>query len=187
MPLDTTGISNENEFYTDHYLSSILENDLKEIFSSWQKQFQEQGTRPPAQLLNALPKSYFRLKARLEKTRRLSEILEAEQTIIRELLDALGYRISPVLRSGESGTCIPVLAEIRKPDGSPNLWIVEAVSQVAEPEDPLQLNFIDEQYTFPSEESEEIEIPEGDLSEIITREIFGLKSPPRWVDRKSVV
>ncbi len=30
MAIDITGITNENEFYTHHYLSAILENELKE-------------------------------------------------------------------------------------------------------------------------------------------------------------
>ena len=29
------GISNENEFYTEHYVHSILEGDLRELFSRW--------------------------------------------------------------------------------------------------------------------------------------------------------
>ena len=35
MALNLTGISNENEFYTHHYLSAILETDLKEVFEKW--------------------------------------------------------------------------------------------------------------------------------------------------------
>ena len=31
MAIDLTGITNENEFYTHHYLSAILENDLTAI------------------------------------------------------------------------------------------------------------------------------------------------------------
>lgn len=29
--IDLTGITNENEFYTHHYLSVILDNDLKNL------------------------------------------------------------------------------------------------------------------------------------------------------------
>jgi hypothetical protein len=36
MALNLTGISNENEFYTHHYLSAILESDL--IFAKWSAQ-----------------------------------------------------------------------------------------------------------------------------------------------------
>ncbi len=42
MALDTTGIGNENEFYTDHYLRAILEDDLKEVFAAW-KQREDQA------------------------------------------------------------------------------------------------------------------------------------------------
>ena len=38
MAINLTGISNENEFYTHHYLSAILENDLKELFAKWSAQ-----------------------------------------------------------------------------------------------------------------------------------------------------
>ncbi len=33
--IDLTGITNENEFYTHHYLSVILENDLKDLYRDW--------------------------------------------------------------------------------------------------------------------------------------------------------
>ena len=36
MSLDLTGITNENEYYSHHYLSAILEGDLKETFAQWQ-------------------------------------------------------------------------------------------------------------------------------------------------------
>ena len=37
MALDLTGITNENEFYTHHYLAAILEGDLKPLFEGWSK------------------------------------------------------------------------------------------------------------------------------------------------------
>ena len=42
MAIDITGITNENEFYTHHYLSAILENDLKDLFSQWKKKAEEE-------------------------------------------------------------------------------------------------------------------------------------------------
>jgi hypothetical protein len=35
MSLDLTGINNENEYYSHHYLTAIFEGDLKETFSQW--------------------------------------------------------------------------------------------------------------------------------------------------------
>ena len=37
MSLDLTGINNENEYYSHHYLSAIFEGDLKETFGHWQE------------------------------------------------------------------------------------------------------------------------------------------------------
>jgi hypothetical protein len=45
MPIDLAGISNENEFYTEHYLSAILDGDLRETLSRWRRQAEEAGAR----------------------------------------------------------------------------------------------------------------------------------------------
>jgi len=186
MPIDTTGISNENEFYTDHYLRAILEDDLKEIFSRWKDDFEESGKKPPDQLLRALPKDYFKTKADLEKLRHLSDVLAGQSEFVYSLLNALGYEIEPGLRFTETGAVIPILGEIAKSSGAPDLWILESVTPVTEPEDPLQQQLLPEQYP----EADEMKILDKEYVEIITREIFGLSQPPRWIlllDFNSVV
>jgi hypothetical protein len=35
MALDLTGITNEREFYADHYIDSVLEGDLRPVFLKW--------------------------------------------------------------------------------------------------------------------------------------------------------
>ena len=85
MALDTTGISNENEFYSDHYLRAILENDLKEVFSRWKEDSEKNGSKPPYEMLQALPKNYFRTKANLEKINQLSDIFEEQQDFVYSL------------------------------------------------------------------------------------------------------
>jgi len=177
MPIDTTGISNENEFYTNHYLRAILEDDLKEIFSRWKAESEEGGKKPPDQLLRALPKDYFKTKADLEKLRRLSDVLAGQSEFVYSLLNTLGYEIEPGLRFTETGAVIPILGEIAKSSGAPDLWILESVTPVTEPEDPLQQQLLPEQYP----ESDEIKILDKEYVEIITREIFGLSQPPRWI------
>lgn len=74
MAINLTGISNENEFYTHHYLSAILENDLKELFAKWSAQEEQSAVagqpatwRPPHTKLGGLSKLYFVLRNRLEK------------------------------------------------------------------------------------------------------------------------
>ncbi len=82
MALDLTGINNENEFYSHHYLSAIFEGDLKDTFTQWQNQedtyreaikitgekndvFAE--TRAPWIRLRSLGQDFFQLQNQLEK------------------------------------------------------------------------------------------------------------------------
>ena len=53
MALDLTGITNENEFYTHHYLTAILENDLKGLFSRWEGREAQSGEKPPYDRLDS--------------------------------------------------------------------------------------------------------------------------------------
>lgn len=36
MSFPLVGIENKNEFYSQHYLDEVLEQDLKELFARWQ-------------------------------------------------------------------------------------------------------------------------------------------------------
>ena len=65
MSIDITGITNENEFYTHHYLAAILENDLKEVFQEWKRREEEDNTPQPATLLGGLRRDFFRMLASL--------------------------------------------------------------------------------------------------------------------------
>src|ERR1035441_10416492 len=98
MAINLTGISNENEFYTHHYLSAILENDLKDLFAKWSARQEEPATasqpaawRPPYAKLGALSKLYFVLRNQLEKTTHPAAIQQAQHEFFAVLLDALGY------------------------------------------------------------------------------------------------
>ncbi len=177
MALDITGIINENDYYTDHYLHEILETDLKDLFSQWRAQAEETGTASPDQRLRSLAQSYFATKADLERARSLPDILEGQADFVERLLDALGYEVHAQLKAGESGVALPILGEISKPNGSPQLWILETATSVLEPEDPLLQTILPEQYPDDVEDTLHEEI----LVDIITREVFGLQDPPRWV------
>jgi len=176
MALDLTGIINENEYYTDHYLREILEGDLKDLFSQWRQQAEEDGRTPPDQALRSLAQSYFTTKALLERVRKLPEILNAQAPFLGELLAALGYDAHPAVRIGEPDVPVPILGEITKPGGRPRLWILETVTSVLEPEDPLEQAIQEEQYTEAQEG-----YPEDPWGDVITRQVFGLPDPPRWV------
>ncbi len=178
MALDLTGIGNENEFYTHHYLAAILENDLRGFFSQWTDHEAQTGIKPPYDQLARLHKNYFALRNRLERLRDPEEILAAQREFLPELLAVLGYEYAPNVKELDSGALIPIAGEIRKTSGVPDLWIIETVSPVTENTDPLESNFIKAQYG--NADAEKI-LTDLTLTEIITKQIFTLAEPPRWI------
>lgn len=178
MALDLTGITNENEFYTHHYLTAILENDLRGFFSQWADREAQTGIKPPYDQLARLHKNYFALRNRMERLRDPEEILVAQREFLPELLAVLGYEYAPDVKELDSGALIPIAGEIRKTSGVPDLWIIETVSPVTENTDPLESNFIKTQYG--NADAENI-LSDLTLTEIITKQIFTLAEPPRWI------
>ncbi|MEI6262740.1 MAG: hypothetical protein WCR46_22930, partial [Deltaproteobacteria bacterium] len=179
MAMDITGITNENEFYTHHYLSAILENDLKDIFSQWKQKEDEQAIPQPHTKLRSLRKEFFTRQGLLERERKIKERLSLQREFTSQLLLALGYDYDPQTVSlDDDCNIIPLASKIDRPDGSPALWIIEAVNVPEEDSDPLELYFLPEQYPVGDEIQK---LPDISLEEIITRQIFGKAEPPRWV------
>lgn len=180
MAIDTTGITNENEFYTHHYLAAILENDLKDVFSQWKQQEEENGTPQPYTLLRGLRKEFFAAHILLEKEKKTEDRLTIQREFLVRWLAALGYQYHHQTADLGDVGIIPLLGGISKADGSPDLWIVEALTGHDEEADPLELTFLWEQY--PSGDEEEAKrILDVSLEEIISKYVFGGAEPPRWV------
>lgn len=179
MSIDITGITNENEFYTHHYLAAILENDLKDVFSEWKRKEEEEGTPQPYTLLRSLRKEFFATHTLLEKEKKNEDRLVIQREFLVRLLDALGYQYHQQTVDLDDTGSIPLLGGISKADGSPDLWIIEALTLHDEESDPLELNLLEEQY--PSGDEEAKKILDVSIEEIVTKHVFGRTEPPRWV------
>ncbi len=101
MALDLTGITNENEFYTEHYLKAILEGDLRGLFDSWNKLEQ-----PPYTAL-----------ARLARQDRNPEWWPS-------FFEVLGYRMHPRVQTFGDASSLELAGELLNSSGAPYLWIV---------------------------------------------------------------
>lgn len=172
--INLNGISNENEFYTQHYLSVILENDLKDLFGNWSDKDREE-TSPPT-LLNRLTRPYFILLDHLRRERTPARRLEIQREIESSVMEALGYRFDPAVVPMDDDSSLPVLCRLDKADGSPELWVLEALEDSDET-DPLNLPPSKDQ--FP--EGTDAGNTNATWEEIISRKVFGRREPPRWV------
>jgi hypothetical protein len=179
MAMDLTGITNENGFYTHHYLSAVLENDLKDVFKEWRRREEEEGIRSPYAELRPLAKDFFTARSKLERERKASERLELQRDFLQKLLPVLGYPLHIDLKELEEGKSIPVLGEVRKPSGAPELWILETLCSPGEDEDPLEASLQASQCPVGSDL--DADIVAMSLEDLITRKVFGRSEPPRWV------
>jgi hypothetical protein len=127
MPIDLTGITNENEFYTHHYLAAILEGDLKPLFEAWARQ-----ERPPWEALLALTRPFQAIDRESDPTERQA----LRQKWFANLLGVLGYELNPDVVELEDGTLLSLAGQITRANGQPELWILEALDG-AEEDDPL--------------------------------------------------
>jgi hypothetical protein len=179
MAIDLTGISNDNEFYTHHYLSAILEQDLKDVFKKWRDRDAQEKVQPPFTRLRALQKSYFTMRSRVERERTASARLELQRAFVAELLEVLGYPYQPTTKTLDEGAELPILGELTKPNGAPELWILEVLDDAGEDSDPLALSLVVEQ--FPDGVEPDKALLASTLDEVITRQVLGRSEPPRWV------
>ena len=177
--IDLTGITNENEFYSHHYLSAIIENDLKGLFKKWRDEEKESDKKSPASLLRGMTGAYFLFRSQFLKDKTDEGRLELQQKFFREFFSALGYGLSPAVRVTENGEHIPIASEKRRGDGAPELWVLSTYSPSEEETNPLIIRPAEVQYPEGAEVSKDL--LEMSWEHVLGKHIFNLTEPPRWV------
>ncbi|HHQ3525009.1 TPA: Eco57I restriction-modification methylase domain-containing protein [Pseudomonas aeruginosa] len=173
MSFAIAGLTNANEFYSQHYLDEILEKDLKPLFDQWK----EQGADSPIARLRTASgaNGYFRARQRFLTERKASERASLFIDLVQPLLQAIGYQLAPenlALADGE----LPVLATYRDAKHQPLLVIAAAIAGVDDEElGPLQLK---PQATDSHGKSRQAD---SDWEEALSRRLFADDHPPRWV------
>ncbi len=182
MPFDLAGISNENEFYSEHYLTTVFEGDVKETFTSW-REVEKAGEAPPDRRLAKLGTAWQSFRTLYLEERSERERLLISRKFADRFLDALGYERRSVLMQDAEDKLIPVLARRTSTSGEDQVWVVEVPSPSGEDfeTDPLQIRFRCEQFEG-IETAQDVSKRRKDTAEIaITRGVFGLAEPPRFV------
>lgn len=182
MTLLLTGISNENEFYTNYYMSEVLETDLKELTARWRSDAEVSGTKAPPDQLRGMSDAYFRFKSALKKESDPNERLALQRDFSSGLLKVLGYNQECSNRSLDDNRVISVLGEVTRTSGEPDVWILEAYSVTESADgfdDPLTFSFSANQ--FQSVDDPASRITEESLEDLVSKTIFSQTEPPRWV------
>ena len=182
-PATFAGIHNENEFYSQHYLSEIFVKDIQATLSRWRDEAEAAGgaaagARPPWEALRGLARDYRQFRGQFARQRRHEARVESQRQWFRQLLAALGYGYEPGNHVLDDGDEAPVLCAVRQ-HGAVNLLVLGAYDANGEDEDPLALKPHRAQFHG------EAPPPEALLREtwnhILTRRVFGQEHPPRWI------
>jgi len=184
------GISNANEFYSAHYLESVLTGDIKKVRERWNDDAKAQleahplaEVNTPEQRFKALRKPWQKLReAELGIKNDPAERLRLQRDLfIQPLCEALGYGFNPKAEPvliGEQAYQIPLLGEVRNGKDEPLLWLVECFNPSDEAEDPLELSIHGRQI----QDAELGLVLDGETwEELISERVFGQEVPPRWV------
>jgi methylase of polypeptide subunit release factors len=187
------GISNANEFYSAHYLESVLTNDIKRVRERWSEEARAQleadptaEVATPDAAFKALRKPWQKLReAELGITGDPAERLRLQRELFfRPLCEALGYpyapKAEPVLIGGEAYQ-VPLLAEVSNAKGEPWLWLVECFNPSDEPADPLELTIATGWACQIDDPSLGLVLEGETWEELISERVFAQDIPPRWV------
>ena len=187
------GISNANEFYSAHYLESVLSGDIKKVRERWSEEAKAQLEDDPNAEVSTPEAQFKALRKPWQKLREAEHGITGDpaerlrlqrELFFGPLLGALGYayapKAEPVFVGGEAYQ-VPLLAEVINAKGEPWLWAVECFNPSDELVDPLEL-------TIATSWACQIDNPalglvlEGETwEELISERIFGQEIPPRWV------
>ncbi|MEQ8225360.1 MAG: DNA methyltransferase, partial [Candidatus Eremiobacterota bacterium] len=179
MSFDLTGIENINEFYSHHYLNAILEDDLKDLFKNWKEKEEKESQKAPYSLISGMSGLYFRRKDNFLKARSQEEKIEISRQFYAELMYPIGYELKPDIKELEGNEVIPVLGEVKKSNDKTDIWFIETITDEDTEFDPFKAVITENQLDGKMEPGREI--PEEEWEEIISKKIFTLDEPPRWI------
>lgn len=185
MSMDLTGITNQNEYYTNHYFSSVFEENAAETISKWRAEAKESDElRTPWAKLREASKQYYPFHDRFIRSRFDIQTLQNIQTLADSYMDALGYPVaSPENIQVDDTLTVPVYHEINKSNGAPLLWILLAASSEQDA-GILESNVFDVSGIQVGEPTSAV--PKDILTpvsneELATRILFAMNEPPRFI------
>lgn len=184
MSMDLTGITNKNEYYTNHYFATVFEENAGDTIKAWNAAAREaEEVRTPWSMLRRNAAKYYAAHDRFMRSSVTMQSLCDIQEMADMYLTSLGYpEADPQTIQIDDTTTVPVYMELSKQNGAPQLWVVLMASMETDAA-------ILESCVFDVSQMEEDSfraVPKGILSdmpgeELATKILFGQTEPPRFL------
>lgn len=184
MSIDLTGITNKNEYYTNHYFSTIFEENAGEAITAWaQAAKSSEEIRTPWAQLRQNARQFYPLHDRYAGGALNLQLLAAIRAMADRYLASLGYpEAAPELVPVDASLSVPVYLEMKKSNGAPLLWVMLSASRESDA-GILESNVFDgniaEEDAFGAVHNDDLlELKNEDLA---TQILFGAAEPPRFL------
>ena len=173
------GIRNEQEFYSDHYLAEIFDQDLKRTTGRWRQEAEEREEpgRTPDAALRGLKDEYFQFRAEFGAEEDDRKRIDLQRGWFRKLLTALGHEWHPHNLPLEKDEELPVLST-REGPGAHRLVVIGVYDRYGEEADPLSLK--PRTLQFHGEVPPAPRVLEESWGDLIASRLFGWERPVRW-------
>ena len=184
MSMDLTGIVNKNEYFTNHYFSTVFEENASATISGWNAEAREsEESRTPWSLLRQNARQYYTAHDKFVRSSVNLQVLANIKMLAGSYLKSLGYpEAKPEVVTVDDSLSIPVYLEMTKSNGAPVLWVLLSASKESDAG-------IMESFVFNADDVDEDVVGtlhKGILNEIpneelVTKILFGAAEPPRFV------
>ena len=202
--MNLTGISNENEFYSQHYMAEIFagDSDVKGLVEGWQQQetsareqtITEQDKRnawrTPWNRIAQNARDTLLLLDEYSRNNKPEEQLGLGREVLSRLLSILELPYAPRAQYVEhTQSYLPLLGELKNSQGEPLLWILEAQTLGGEYDadsDPLALPLHQVQLENLEGYQQDSSKAAGkgnkeNWQKLLSSTVFSQTLPPRWV------
>lgn len=184
MSMDLTGITNKNEYYTNHYFSTVFEENTRATISGWNVAAREsEEIKTPWSLLRQNARHYYTAHDKFVRSSVNLQVLANIKALAGSYLKSLGYpEAKPEVVAVDDSLSVPVYLEMTKSNGAPLLWVLLSASKESDAG-------IMESFVFNADDVDDDAtgtLYKGILGEmanedLVTKILFGTAEPPRFV------
>lgn len=184
MSIDLTGITNKNEYYTNHYFSTVFEENTSAAISGWNTAAREsEEVRTPWSLLRQNARQYYAAHDKYVRSSVNLQVFANIKVLADSYLKSLGYpEAKPEVVTVDESLSVPVYLEMTKSNGAPLLWVLLSASKESDAG-------IMESFVFNAGDIDDDAagaLNKGVLGELanedlVTKILFASAEPPRFI------
>lgn len=177
MSIDLTGIGNRNEYYTNHYFSTMFEDGASEHIKQWTEESKNQDTKTPWAMLRDNAKQYYPIHDRYDRGQPHLTTAANIITMAAQYLESLGYgTANSVIINVDDELDIPVFHEETKANKAPMLWSVLAYSR--NKDGGIMENSV---LDFNAVNNDDLGLSNDNIEALATKLLFHTTEPPRFL------